>query len=290
MNATPLKPRKFFHARRRFANRLLYLGTILATLLALAPLFAVLYYLLRQGLPALNWAFFTHMPKPPGELGGGMANAIVGTVELVALASIVGLPLGILGGIYLAEFGNNNTGTAIRFTADVLASVPSIVIGIFVSAIAVLPFKHYSALAGGLALGIMMVPTVMRTTDELVKMVPMSQREAALSLGVTHFRTVFTVIIAAARAGVITGVLLAVARVAGETAPLLFTAFGNMHWNLDPTKPIASLPVQVFNYAIAPYDDWHAQAWAGALVLVAMVLVLSIAARFATRGKLKMVR
>jgi phosphate transport system permease protein len=259
-------------------------------LIAIIPLVMVLYYLLVQGLPALNWSFFTQMPKPVGEPGGGMANAIAGTLILIGIASLFGLPIGILGGIYLAEFGNNRFGTVLRFLADVLASVPSIVIGILVSSLVVVPMKHFSALAGGFALGIMMIPTVTRTTEDLVRMVPVTQREAALSLGATHFRTVFSVVMLAARAGVITGVLLAIARIAGETAPLLFTAFGNRFFSTDISQPIASLPVQVYTYAIAPYDDWHTQAWAGALVLVLIILLLSIVARFATRGRFRLVR
>jgi len=198
--------------------------------------------------------------------------------------------VGIFGGVYLAEFGNGRFGNAVRFTADVLASVPSIVIGILVYGIVVVPMKHFSAFAGGVALGVMMIPMVMRTTEELVRLVPLSQREAALSLGATRFKTVFTVVMAAARGGVITGVLLAVARIAGETAPLLFTAFGNRFLSANLDQPIASLPVDIFTRAIAPYPDWHAQAWAGALVLVALILILSIAARYATRGRFRLVR
>jgi len=268
---------------------------IAATVAALTPLVMVLYYVARQGLPALNLDLLTRLPKPVGESGGGMANAIIGTLALIGLASAAGLPLGILGGLYLAEFGRNRFGGGVRFAADVLSGVPSIVIGIFIYAVVVAPMKHFSALAGGAALGVMMIPTVMRTTEELVRLVPVSQREAALSLGATHWRTVFKVVLLAARAGVITGVLLAVARIAGETAPLLFTAFGNRFWSVRLDEPIASLPVQIFTYAISPYDDWHAQAWAGALVLVAMVLLLSIAARYAGRprsgpGRARMVR
>jgi phosphate transport system permease protein len=279
-----------WEAKRKAANGLMWVVAVLATLAALAPLAMVLYYVAAQGLPALNLAFFTHMPKPVGEPGGGMANAIVGSLILIGLASAVGLPIGILGGIYLAEFGNNRFGWAVRFAADVLSGVPSIVIGIFVYAVVVMPMKRFSALAGGAALGVMMIPTVIRTTEELVRLVPVSLREAALSLGATHWRTVFKVVLVAAKGGVITGVLLAVARIAGETAPLLFTAFGNRFWSARLDQPIASLPVQIFTYAIAPYDDWHAQAWAGALVLVALVLILSVAARYTTRGRFRAVR
>jgi len=285
---TPARPLR--RTRRNIANSLMWVGAILATLIALTPLFMVLFYLMKTGLPALNPGFFTQMPKPVGEPGGGMANAIVGSVILVALASLVGLPIGIFGGIYLAEFGNTRWGAGMRFAADVLASVPSIVIGILVYTIIVLPTKQFSALAGGLALGIMMIPTVMRTTDELVRMVPMALRESALSLGVTRFRTVFTVVITSARAGIITGVLLAIARVAGEAAPLLFTALGNSYMSTKLDQPIASLPVQIYLYANSPYDTWQAQAWAGALVLVFLILGLSAAARYATKGRLRTVR
>jgi phosphate transport system permease protein len=271
-------------------NRFMWIGAILASLIAVTPLVLVLYHVLAQGLPALNIAFFTQLPKPVGEPGGGMANAITGTLMLIGLASLVGLPVGILGGIYLAEFGNGRLGTVIRFAADVLISVPSIVVGLLIWGLVVVPMKSFSALAGGVALGIMMIPMVVRTTEELVRMVPLSQREAALSLGATRFKTVFTVVMAAARGGVITGVLLAVARIAGETAPLLFTAFGNRFMSARLDQPIASLPVDIFTRAIAPYPDWHAQAWAGAFVLVALIMILSIAARYVTRGRFHLVR
>jgi len=282
--------RRLRDVRRRLANTLMWVAATLAAVAAITPLCLLLFYVARQGLPALDLAFFTQLPKPVGEPGGGMANAITGTLVLIGLASAVGLPVGILGGIYLAEFGNNRFGWTVRFAADVLAGVPSIVIGIFVWAAVVAPMKHFSALAGGAALGIMMIPTVMRTTEELVRLVPVSQREAALALGATHWRTVFKVVLLAAKGGVITGVLLAVARIAGETAPLLVTALGNSFWSVRLDEPIASLPVQIFTYAISPYDDWHAQAWAGALVLVALILLLSVAARYATRGRFRAVR
>ncbi len=276
--------------KRKLANVLLWSGTIIATLLALLPLAMVVYYLLVQALPALNWAFFTHLPKPVGEVGGGMANAMVGTLILIAIGSAIGVPVGLCGGIYLAEFGNNRLGAAIRFATDVLASAPSIVIGILVYELIVVSQQHFSALAGGVALGIMMIPMVMRTSEEIIRMVPMAQREAALALGATQFTTIFRIVLLSAKGGVITGILLAVARVAGETAPLLFTAFGNRYWSTSLDQPIASLPVQIYTYAIAPYDDWHAQAWAGAFVLVMMVLIISIAARVATRGRIHIVR
>ena len=270
---------------RKFSNSLMWLYCGLTTIAAIVPLGLILYYVARQGIPALNASFFTHMPKPVGETGGGMANAIVGSLLLIGLASLIGLPVGILGGVYLSEFGNNRFGWWVRFFADVLNGVPSIVIGIFVYAIAVRPFHQFSALAGGLALGIMMVPTIMRTTEELMRLVPGALREAALALGATRWRAVLKIVLGAAKGGVITGVMLALARIAGETAPLLFTAFGNRFWNLKLNQPMASLPVQIYTYAISPYEDWHTQAWAGATVLVLIVLVLSLAARYFTRGQ-----
>jgi len=284
------RERTWRNMRRAMVNRLMWAGAILATLIALVPLALVLYHVLKLGLPALNWAFFTQLPKPVGETGGGMANAIVGTLILIGLASLVGLPVGMLGGIYLAEFGNGRAGGFIRFTADVLASVPSIVIGVLVWGLVVVPMKSFSALAGGVALGVMMIPLVMRTTEELVRLVPRSQREAALALGATRAKTTFTVVMAAARGGVITGVLLAVARIAGETAPLIFTALNNRFMSLRLDQPIASLPVTIWNYATSPYSDWIAKAWAGSFVLVALILILSIAARYATRGRFRLVR
>lgn len=287
---TVTRRQSWLYYRRRTANGLMWVFSLLATLLAITPLVMVMYYLVKQGLPSLNLAFFTHLPKPVGEAGGGMANAIIGTLILIGLAGAFGLPVGILGGIYLAEFGNNRIGQFIRFAADVLASVPSIVVGVLVYYLVVVPMHNFSALAGGVALGMMMIPIVMRTTDELVRLVPRSQREASLSLGATHFTTVFRVVMLAARGGVITGVLLAVARIAGETAPLLFTAAGSSFLSFRLDQPIASLPVQIFLYANSPYKSWNQLAWTGALVLVLIILVLSIAARYATRGRLRLVR
>jgi len=281
---------RWFGYRRRLANGLLGGFALLATVLALLPLILLLYYMAARGLPALSLDFFTKSPKPVGEPGGGMANAVVGTLVLIGLAGLAGLPIGILGGIYLAEFGNNRFGWAVRFAADVLSGVPSIVIGMFIYALVVLPMRHFSAIAGGAALGVIMIPAVMRTTEEIIRLVPSSLREAALSLGATQSRTILRIVLAAAKGGVITGGLLAIARISGETAPLLITALGYNFLSVRLDQPIASLPVQIFNYAISPYDDWHAQAWAGALVLVMLVAVLSLAARCATRGRLRMVR
>ena len=269
--------------RRRLVDRAMTGLSFAAVLLALVPLASVLGYVVAQGITALNWAFFTQLPKPVGETGGGMANAIAGTLTLIGLASCIGLPVGILGGVYLAELGNGRLGGWIRFTADVLTGVPSIVVGIFVYTLLVVPMKRFSALAGGATLGIMMTPLVMRTTEELVRLVPATLREAALALGVPWRVTTLRVVLRTATVGVVTGVMLAVARISGETAPLLFTAFNNQYWQSRLDQPIASLTVQLYNYAIAPYDDWHRQAWAAALVLMTMVLVLNITARLVGR-------
>ena len=254
----------------------------LSVLVALVPLVLVLSYVVSQGITALNWSFFTQMPKPVGEAGGGMANAIVGTLIVVGLGALFAVPIGILSGIYAAEYAGTTLASAARFAADTLNGVPSIVIGVFVYAIAVLPFRQFSALAGGVALGIMMIPLIMRTTEELLLLVPGSLKEGALALGATRGRAVFSVVLPAALPGIFTGILLALARIAGETAPLLFTAFNNRFFTTSVDQPISTLTVQVFTYAIAPYPDWHRQAWAGALVLVSIVLICSLLARVAT--------
>lgn len=279
----------FRRFRRRTANGLMWMFTYLAAALAIVPLVLVLYYVLTQGFKVLNPDFLTQVQKPAGETGGGIKHALLGSLTMVGLASCIGLPVGILGGIYLAEFGNNKIGWVARFAADVLNGVPSIVVGIFVYAIAVRPVHHYSALAGGLALGIMMVPTIMRTTEELVRLVPMSMREASLALGATRWRTVVKVVLGAAKGGIVTGVLLAVARVAGETAPLLFTALGNNFYSANVKEPMASLPVTIFTFATSPDDIWRSMAWGGALVLVALIFILSVAARYFTKGKYRAV-
>lgn len=254
-----------------------------SVLLALVPLAMVLFFVVTQGIRALSVDFFTRMPAPVGESGGGMANSIVGTLILTGLGAIMAVPIGILSGVYMAEYAGSRFAAAIRFAADTLNGVPSIVIGVFVYGIAVLPFKQFSALAGGLALGIMMIPIIARTTEELLLLVPGTMREGALALGATRARAVFTVVLPAAAPGIVTGVVLALARIAGETAPLLFTSFNNRFFTTSLTQPISSLTVQVFTYAISPYEDWHRQAWAGALVLVTIVLVCSVLARLATR-------
>jgi len=255
----------------------------LSVLLALVPLALVLFFVVAQGVRALNVQFFTHMPAPVGESGGGMANSIVGTLILTSLGSIFAIPIGILSGVYMSEYSGTRFAAAIRFAADTLNGVPSIVVGVFVYGLVVLPVKQFSAIAGGVALGIMMIPIIARTTEELLLLVPGTLREGALALGATRARAVFSVVLPAALPGIITGVVLALARIAGETAPLLFTSFNNRFFTTKLTQPISSLTVQVFTYAISPYQDWHRQAWAGALVLVGIVLVCSIAARVATR-------
>jgi phosphate transport system permease protein len=253
-----------------------------AVLLALVPLALILFYVVSQGISSLSLAFFTEMPKPVGEAGGGMSNAIAGSLMVTGLGALFAIPVGILSGIYASEYAGTRFASLVRFAADTLNGVPSIVIGVFVYGIAVLPFRQFSALAGGVALGIMMIPLIMRTTEELLLLVPPSLREGALALGATRSRAVFTVIVPAALPGIITGILLALSRIAGETAPLLFTSFNNAFFSTDPTQPIATLTVQIYTYAISPYADWHRQAWAGALVLVSMVLLFSLLARFAT--------
>jgi phosphate transport system permease protein len=270
-------------ARRKLLSSL-FVGFCAASVLAaLLPLALVLFFVVSQGIQSLNVDFFTNMPKPVGEPGGGMANAIVGTLILTGLGAILAVPIGILSGLYVSEWHGTRLASTVRFAADTLNGVPSIVMGVFVYGFAVLPFKQFSALAGGVALGIMMIPIVARTTEELVNLVPHTLREGALALGATRARAVFTVVLPAALPGIITGVLLALARIAGETAPLLFTSFNNRFFTTKLTQPIASLTVQVFAYAISPYADWHRQAWAGALVLVGMVSFCSILARLATR-------
>jgi phosphate transport system permease protein len=262
----------------------LFVGFCAASVIvALVPLAFILFFVVKEGIQALDLAFFTHMPTPVGETGGGMANAIVGTLILTGLGSCMAIPVGILSGVYMSEYAGTRFAAAVRFAADTLNGVPSIVIGVFVYGFAVLPFKQFSALAGGVALGIMMIPIIARTTEELLLLVPSTMREGALALGATRARAVFSVVVPAALPGIMTGVILALARIAGETAPLLFTSFNNRFFTTHLNQPIASLTVQVFTYAISPYADWHRQAWAGALVLVGLVLACSLAARIATR-------
>ncbi len=269
--------------RRRFTDHAMTGVAVLTVVLVMVPLFAIFAYLVYRGVGSINWAFLTQTPKPVGESGGGMANAIVGSVFILALASVIGVPIGVGAGIYLAEYGRNRFGDAIRFTADVLNGVPSIVVGIVAYSIVVLYQRHFSALAGGVALAIMMIPTITRTTEEMLLLVPRALREAAYGLGIPRWRTTLSITLRTATSGVITGIMLAFARVAGETAPLLFTAFGNQFWNLRANQPTAALPLQIFNYAISPYDEWHRQAWAGALVLIVLIVSAVAAVRFAVR-------
>lgn len=271
--------------RRKAMSYLMVSLTCLAAALAVVPLAVILGYLLKQGASSLSLDFFTQMPKPAGEAGGGMANAIVGTLIIVGIASAVGLPIGIGAGLYLAEQRSGRLATVVRFLADVLNGLPSIVMGIFAWQFLVRPFGHFSALAGGVAVGAIMIPLVTRTTEEMVRTVPTSLREAALALGYPRWRTSLQIVLRTALGGIITGVLVAVARVAGETAPLLFTSIGNQFWSTDVTQPMSALPLQIYTYATGPYDDWHRQAWAGAVVLIGLVLVISVIARYVTRSR-----
>lgn len=271
--------------RRKLLDSAMRGACVAAVLLAVVPLTSVLAYVAAKGLGGLSWSFFTELPKPVGEAGGGFGNAILGSLYLVGLACLAGIPVGVLSGVYLAEFGDNRFGKAVRFSADVMSGVPSIAVGIFVYTLIVLSMRKFSALAGGLALGILMLPTIMRTTEELLKLVPDSLREAGLALGVPKWRVILRVVLRTGAPGIATGIMLAVARAAGETAPLLFTAFNNRFWSTSLDKPIGSLPVQIYNYAVSPYDEWHRQAWAAALVLVALVLILNVGARLLTRSR-----
>jgi phosphate transport system permease protein len=268
--------------RRRAISRVMGALTAVAAGVIILPLVVIFAFLVYQGSAALNLDFFIHLPKPVGEVGGGMANAIVGSLILIALAACLGVPVGVLGGLYLAESRDRRLPWLVRFLADVLNGVPSIVIGIFVYTLVVRPMRHFSAVAGGVALGVIMIPIVLRTTEELVRLVPASLREAGLALGIAEWKVMVRIVLTTASAGIMTGIMVAVARIAGETAPLLFTAFGNRFWHHGLDQPIAALPLQIFAYAIAPYDDWHRQAWAGALVLISIVLVVSVLARLAT--------
>ena len=275
---------------RRSASNYIVSGlSVLATVIVIVPLIAILFYLVFKGASSLNFAFFTHIPAPVGQEGGGMANAIVGSGIVLLVASSMGIPIGIAAGVYLAEFGRGKAlATAVRFTADVLNGVPSIVMGISIYSLIVIRQRHFSALAGGVALAIMMVPTITRTTEEMLATVPHAIREAALGLGIPKWRTAISVSLRTASPGIITGCMLAFARVAGETAPLLFTAFGNQFWSFKLNEPIAALPLQIYVYAISPYDEWHRLAWAGSLVLIVMIMVsVTLVRIFANRGVLK---
>lgn len=267
------------HHLRRLKNAGMNIVFVACALLVISPLAFVLIHLVRKGVDSANLALFTGLPKPTGQAGGGVGNAILGTFELLGLASLIGVPIGVLGGIYLAEYGRDRVNAWVRFGADVLNGTPSIVWGMVAYGLVVLPMKGFSACAGGLALGFIMIPLVLRTTEEVLVLVPRSYREAALALGMQRWKMIVRIVLPIALKGIVTGVLLAMGRVAGETAPLLFTAFGNRYWNHNLAEPIAALPLQIFSYAISPYDDWHRQAWAGALVLVVFVLLLSLGVR-----------
>jgi len=273
------------HSWRKFKSRAMAGLLFACALLVMAPLFLILYFLIREGASALDWNFLTQLPKPTGETGGGMANAIIGTLVLLAMAAVIGVPLGVMGGIYLAEYGSDRANYWLRFAADVLNGIPSIVWGMVVYVLLVVPFKTFSAYAGGVALGFMMVPLVMRTTEEVLILVPQGYREAGLALGIARWKIITVIVVKIALKGIITGVLVALARVAGETAPLLFTALGNNFWSHRLSEPISALPLQIFSYAISPYDDWHRQAWAGALVLMAIILSLNVFVRVLSRDR-----
>jgi phosphate transport system permease protein len=265
--------------RRKFVSNFMMTMTGLCAFISVSVLFFILGYLVYNGGTSINWAFFTQLPKPVGEFGGGMANAIVGSGKLLFAASLFGVPIGFLGGVYLAEFSGSFVASVVRYAADLLNGVPSIVIGIFAYAMVVLPFKHFSTFAGAFALGLMMIPITLRSTEEFLKNVPNNLREGAMALGASKSKTIRTVIIPAAYRGILTAILLALARVAGETAPLLFTAFGNRFWNNSWSQPTASLPVMIYTYAVSPYEDWHRQAWAAGLVLLGLILIINIVAR-----------
>jgi phosphate transport system permease protein len=264
---------------RKFLSAFMLTMTGVCALVSVSVLFFILGYLVYHGGTSISWNFFTKLPAPVGEIGGGMANAIVGSGKLLLLATLFGVPIGFLGAIYLAEFSGGTTAFVVRYAADLLNGVPSIVIGIFAYALAVLPFKHFSTLAGGFALGLMMIPITLRSTEEFLRGVPKALREASMALGASKWRTITSVIVPAAYRGILTAILLAFARVAGETAPLLFTAFGNRFWSNGWNQPTASLPAMIYAYAISPYDDWHRQAWAAGLVLLGLILIINIVAR-----------
>jgi phosphate transport system permease protein len=273
------------YRKRKFVDVVMRSWCIVATLFAIIPLFSVLAYVLLKGIGGLSWNFFVELPKPVGELGGGIGNAIVGSFVLLGIASALGIPVGVLGGVYLSEFGSNRFATVVRFCADVMSGVPSILIGIFIYTLVVLPMGSPSAFAGGIALSVLMLPTIVRTTEELIKLVPNSLREAGLALGMPRWRVILKVVLPAGMSGIATGVMLAIARAFGETAPLLFTAGYNRFWSMSLDKRISSLPVQIYEYASSPYEEWHQQAWAAALVLVFLVLVLNIAAKLLTSSR-----
>lgn len=261
--------------------------TCIASLIAIVPLVFIFYYTISNGITYLNLNFFIAMPKPVGESGGGMANAIVGTLILIAIGGTIGIPIGIMAGTYLSEFGHNKFGSVVRFLTDVLSGIPSIVVGVVAYTLVVIPMKHFSALAGGIALGILMLPTITRTTEEMIKLVPQSLREAGLALGIPKWKTTIAIVLRSAWKGIATGILLGLSRAAGETAPLLFTALGNRFWSTNIEQPIASLTVYIYDYARAPFEDWNQQAWTAALVLIILISIISLSFRILTRSKYK---
>ena len=280
-----MNPTSPYHTWRKVKNLSMSVLSFGCAVVVIAPLALVLFYLIQAGASSIDWRFLTQLPRPVGEIGGGMANAIAGTLTLLGLASLIGVPVGVLGGVYLSEYGGERANWWIRFGADVLNGVPSIVWGIVAYALVVVPMKGFSAYAGGVALGFMMIPLIIRTTEEVLLLVPNGYREAALALGIPRWKIILRIVIKTALKGIVTGVLLAVARIAGETAPLLFTAFGNRFWTHHLKDPIAALPLQIFTYAISPYDDWHRQAWAGALVLILIIFVINVGVRALTRER-----
>ena len=284
MTTTPFVPSWQYYRRKIVGGTMLSL-CYLSAVVALIPLILIFFYTINRGVSYLNLDFFIQMPKPVGESGGGMANAIVGTLVLVSTGSAIGLPIGVLTGIYLAEFGNNKFGYFVRFMTDVLSGVPSIVAGVVAYGLVVVPMKHFSALAGGVAMAILMIPTVTRTTEEMIRLVPHSYREAALALGIPQWKTTMQIVVRTAFRGIVTGILLSIARIAGETAPLLFTALGNRFWSTSLNQPIGSLTVFIYDYAKAPFEDWNNQAWTAALVLIILISGLSFAVRVVTRSK-----
>ncbi len=271
--------------RRKVVNTVMISLCVIAGIITILPLIYIFFYTTQSGLSSLNVDFFTQLPKPVGEEGGGMANAIVGSLILISIGGIIGIPIGILSGIYISEYSMSILSTIVKFITDILSGVPSIIIGIFAYGVIVIPMQRFSALAGGFALGILMIPTVTKITEEMLRLVPQSLREASLALGVSRWKTTLRIVLTTASSGIITGILLAIARAAGETAPLLFTAFGNSFWQTNIDEPMAALPLQIFAYAISPYDDWHRQAWAGAFVLIFLVFIVNLLVRYVTRNK-----
>jgi phosphate transport system permease protein len=280
-----MKRSRFFEIRKKVVNIIMMSLTFIASLLAIVPLVFIFYYTISKGITYLNLDFFINMPTPVGETGGGMANAIVGTLILIGIGGLIGIPVGLMTGTYLSEFGNNKFGSTVRFLIDVLSGIPSIVVGVVAYTLIVVPMKHFSALAGGIALGILMIPTITRTTEEMIKLVPHSLREAGLALGIPKWKTTILIILRTAWKGIATGILLGLSRAAGETAPLLFTALGNRFWSTKIMQPIASLTVYIYDYAKAPFTDWNNQAWTAALVLILLISILSLLFRIITRSK-----